>query len=154
MRIILFFIFTLLFISCESDLFYQNSVTYKQGWNEDSASVFDIHIADVASPYQLFVDIRHNKDYPYQNFWCFLETQIPDKSLHIDTLALYLANNEGKWLGNTSTNNLIAHHILFEKDFFFKDTGDYRFYFKHGLRDSLAPVESFGFSITKGKLDI
>ncbi len=98
--------------------------------------------------------MRHSSDYAYQNLWLFITTQTPSNKYYQDTLELVLATPQGKWLGKSASGNIVHHHILFEKDFMFEDSGTYTFSFEQAMREQEAHIDQLGLLIQKGPLEL
>lgn len=86
---------------------------------------FAVAAPDHDRHYTVQLNIRHTENYPYQNLWLFMN----------DTLEIYLADDHGRWLGN-SKNGLVEMPVLLEEDYVFSADTTY-FTIRHGMRDSL-----------------
>lgn len=127
----------------------QNEVYFKyksipaSGWDKDSLLVFDYNIQDTVSEYDVFIHVRHFGNYPYQNFWLFLENMNTDSIITKDTIECYLADQYGKWLG--SGNAIKEMPIYYKQQILIPDSGNYQIKIGHGMRDSvLAGIKEVG----------
>ena len=119
------------------------------GWHKDSAVSFVYNAADTAGVYELILDVRHNNDYRYQNFWMFVTSSSPDGYTRSDTIECYLADNRGRWLSKR-TLSVYNMPVLYMRKIKFPVPGDYRFEVYQGLRDTLLQdVEGLGLIINK-----
>lgn len=123
-------------VSCRRDeVYFQYRAVPPDGWNKDSACTFDFTIADTIRPYNVFIHVRHWGDYPYQNFWLFLQNTNAEGHTSKDTVECYLSDNYGKWLGKGYSVKEIS--IAYQQQVHFPDSGTYRLTIHHGMRDSL-----------------
>lgn len=131
--------------SCRTDIVYSQFQTIPSGeWYADSVVRFEVPIADVSATYRTIVYVRHTERYPYQNMWLFV-----GNANHRDTIEFYLADDRGRWLGN-SHNGFVEMPVLLDEERHFRDTGTYIFDIQHGLRDSiLRGVTDVGLEITR-----
>jgi len=146
-----FLLIATLFFSCSERFFFQEFQSIKQ-WNSEEKIAFKVSIKDPTEPYQLFIDLRHKNTYPYQNLWVFMTTKSPKNNYFKDTIELQLADFSGKWKGNSSSGNLINHHILFSKDMRFNEAGSYTFSFEQAMRQEKIDINELGLIIQKGPL--
>lgn len=112
--------------SCTRSTIYQASYSVSRlGWSSDSVLTFAIPAPDQVQPYELILNIRHTENYPYQNLWLFMN----------DTIEIYLADDRGRWLGN-SKNGLVEMPVLLDENYVFSTDTTY-ITVRHGMRDSL-----------------
>ena len=143
--------------SCNNnDVFTQFKTLPEEGWHKDSLAVFDVPITDISANYNIYVNIRNNNRYPYQNFW-FFKTQItPDGTIVNDTIECYLADNRGKWLGS-GIGAVYEMSVLCEQNVRFEKEGIYQYKITQGMReDVLRGIQDIGLQVEKvsGKLQV
>ncbi|MBO7428805.1 MAG: gliding motility lipoprotein GldH [Paludibacteraceae bacterium] len=136
--------------SCKDDAFYQASrMIPNEGWCKGDVVSFDFDMVDTASTYNVLVDIRNNNDYPFQNFWLFIHTVMPDSTEFSDTLNCVLADNYGKWIGKAS-GSMYHVPVAFRLDTKFPQTGRYHFDLIQGMRmDVLPGITEIGVRVLK-----
>lgn len=80
---------------------YQDTFTIPgNAWKSDFRPEFKFTINDTASPYQLFLIVRHTDAYRFQNIWINLDSKSPgDSSFSLNRTELTLAAPNGRWLG-------------------------------------------------------
>ena len=150
---ILFLAACLAFSSCTTiDLYEKVEVIPDHEWNSSFKPAFTFTIKDTASPYQLFIILRHNNKYSFNNIWVTLHTKSPDGTIAKAQYELPLANNEKGWLGS-GMDDLYDHRIALtppNQNFYFKKGGDYTFTIEHIMReDPLENVMNVGLRIEK-----
>lgn len=139
-----------IFISCNwNDVFISYKPIADKGWSKDSLYSFDVSITDTKTLYNIYVNIRNNGDYPYQNMWIFLKNQQPDSVIVSDSIECYLADQRGKWLGK-GTGSVYEMPILYQQNIKFEKPGIYHYTLVHGMRDSvLKGVSDIGLRVEK-----
>lgn len=106
------------------------------GWHQDSLVVFQTDLKQVDKPLDVVVFVRHTTDYPYQNFWLFIQEQMPGGEMKCDTIECYLADNRGRWLGN-GIGAVKEMPILFHTNVQVPDTGTYKIALRQGMRSEV-----------------
>ncbi len=152
-RIAIFAFLAVILASCNfSDTIYNE---YKElpaeGWNKDSAAVYNVDVKDITSNYQVIANVRNRGEYRWQNLWLFVSYTQPDSVVVNDTIECYLADNTGKWLGS-GFGSLYEMPVLVKKNFKFKQAGNYKFTIQQGMRDSiLTGINDIGLEIIKAE---
>jgi gliding motility-associated lipoprotein GldH len=117
-------------------------------WKSSFKPQFKFVISDTTSPYQVYVVLRHNEKYNYNNIWLNLTMQAPGQLPQKFMLELPLATTEKGWLG-TAMDDLIEHRIALTLDTFRKP-GEYIFTIEQVMReDPLENVMNVGLRIEK-----
>lgn len=139
----------LVLISCgQKEVYFNYQTIPNSEWNKDSLLRFDFRIVDKTIPYNFYIQLRHQGNYPYQNVWLFLDQKNPANIQKKDTVEAYLADQFGKWIGTGGGLKEVV--ILYQKQFQFPDTGTYHFSIRQGMRDSiLAGIQDVGVRIEK-----
>ncbi len=151
------FLFTLfLFVACTPIDLYERVVTIpKQAWQSSFRPSFTFHISDTTAPYQLFLILRHNNQYNYNNIWINLYRKGPDGKESKVPYELPLATNERGWLA-TGMDDLYEHRIPLtppaNDTFYFNKPGAYTFTIEQIMReDPLENMMNVGLRIEKKK---
>lgn len=144
---------TVSFFSCTTiDLYEKVAPVPTHNWQSSFKPSFTFTIKDTAAPYQLFIILRHNNQYSYNNLWVNLHTKSPDGTTAKAQYELPLATNEKGWLG-TGMDDLYDHRIALtppNQNFYFKKPGTYTFILEHIMRqDPLENVMNVGLRIEK-----
>ncbi len=143
----------LLMASCDTIDLYEKVVTIPMNkWTSTYKPSFTFIIKDTAAAYQLYLIIRHNEKYNYNNIWLNLYTKSPDGTVSKAPYELVLATNEKGWLG-TGMDDLYEHRIALtplNRQFYFKKPGNYTFSLGQIMReDPLENVLNVGLRIEK-----
>jgi len=142
----------LMLSSCvKNDVYFLYKSVDELGWHKDSVCRYDVIIEDTSALYNVYINIRNNKNYPYQNLWLFLENQNPDSSIVKDSVECYLADQRGKWLGS-GMGSIIEMPILYQQQVKFNQKGMYQFRIVQGMRDDvLQGISDVGVRVEKLK---
>jgi gliding motility-associated lipoprotein GldH len=134
--------------SCTTVDLYEKDITIPGfKWSSGFKPEFTFLIKDTTVQYQLFLVLRHNEKYNYNNIWINLYSQPPGDTVHKAPFELQLANNE-KWLGS-GMDDIYEHRIKLTKPIFLK-AGTYRFKIEQIMReDPLGNVMNVGLRVEK-----
>jgi gliding motility-associated lipoprotein GldH len=134
------------------DLYEKVATIPDHEWKGSFRPSFTFEITDTTAPYQLYVILRHNQKYNYNNIWVTLHTKSPDGTVSKAQYELPLATNEKGWLG-TGMDDLYEHRIALtplNQQFYFKKAGTYTFSLEHVMREEpLKNVMNVGLRIEK-----
>jgi gliding motility-associated lipoprotein GldH len=151
----LLIILVLQITGCETISLYER-VTSIPGhkWASSYKPEFRFNITDTVSPYEIYITLRHNEKYAFNNIWLKLSTRFPgDTAIRSASYELPLANNEG-WIGKEKAmDDLYDHWILItprNQPLNFPRSGEYIFTLEHIMRqDPLENVLNVGLRIEK-----
>jgi gliding motility-associated lipoprotein GldH len=156
-RLILYLVPCALFlVSCTTIDLYEKSVSIPgHAWKGSYRPSFTFTIKDTSSAYQLFLVLRHNDKYNYNNIWVSMSIKSPGSdSVKTFKADKQLATNEKGWLGN-GMDDIYEHRIdlndkLVENDISLRKPGDYTFTIEQIMReDPLNNVFNVGLRIEK-----
>ncbi|HEU4471670.1 MAG TPA: gliding motility lipoprotein GldH [Flavisolibacter sp.] len=138
--------------SCEKiNLYEKNASIPGHSWKSSFKPSFRFAIEDTTVPYEIFIVLRHNERYNYNNIWLSLTVKDPSGLVQRSQLELPLANNEG-WIGKeTAMDDLYEHRILITpKNLGYLKKGEYVFTVGHIMReDPLENVLNIGVRVEK-----
>lgn len=141
----------LLFACTTIDLYEKVEAIPKHEWQTAYKPQFEFTIKDTTSNYQVYLIVRHNNQYKYNNIWVNLYAKAPTDSMQKFSLELPLANKEG-WLGS-GMDDVYEHRIAFTLDpqkFNFSRSGNYIFTLEQIMRDNpLTDIMNVGIRIEK-----
>ena len=148
-----FFILMILLGSCQTiDLYEKNVPVPGHAWRTAFKPQFRFQIRDTSTSYNIYVVLRHNERYNYNNIWVNISTQVPgDTMIRKAQYELPLANNEG-WIGKeTAMDDLYEHRVrITPKEGIRMKSGEYLFTIEHIMReDPLEHVMNVGLRVEK-----
>ncbi len=140
-----------LFSCTKIDLYEKVDAVPKHQWQSSYKPTFSFIIKDTTVPYQVYLILRHNNQYQYNNIWVNLYAKGPVDSTQKFSLELPLANKDG-WLG-TGMDDIFEHRIAVALDpqkFRFSNQGNYTFTLEQIMReDPLPHVMDVGIRVEK-----
>ena len=151
--LLIIFCVLLLAACAKIDLYEKVVAVPGQAWQSSYKPSFTFDISDTTAPYQLFLNLRHNNRYGYNNIWVKVHRQSPDGKVSTVPYELQLANNEKGWLAE-GMDDLYAHRIPLtppaNDTFYFNRAGKYTFTIEHTMReDPLQHMMNVGLRIEK-----
>ena len=157
-KLLLLIIFCVtLFIACNKVDLFEKNVSFKDHeWKNNVKPSFTFTITDTTVPYQLFLILRHNEKYNYNNIWINLHTKTPGSTVAQKAqYELPLATNEKGWLG-VGMDDIYEHRIPLtppaNDSFYFNQRGPYTFTIEQIMReDPLQNVMNVGLRIERKK---
>ncbi len=158
MRNIIAVIFCLiLLISCDQRSVYDHyKVTSDSGWHKDSVMHFAIPQLDSLARYNLFISIRNDHSYEYQNLFLITNMEFPNGKTVTDTLEYDMARPDGSWLG-IGFSDLKESKLWYKDGVRFVEEGSYNVSLEHAMRKNgviegeeiLSGITDVGFRIEK-----
>ena len=95
---------TVLLFSCDKKRVFDEYKSVGSAWHKDSVVTFDLPVLDSTKKYNLFVNLRDNNDYPFNNLFLIVALEMPNGFTKVDTLEYQMANPDGTLLGNGFTD--------------------------------------------------
>jgi len=136
--------------ACDKKRFFDETTKIPvNGWHKDSAAVFNVKITDTLQFYKFLINLRHNDNYRYSNFYLFLNTRLPDGLRTRDTIEMTIADFTGKWLGK-GFGTLRDNQILIRENLRFPRKGTYHFTIEQAMREEvLKGIENVGIRVER-----
>ncbi len=151
----LFYIFIFiipLIQSCSNNTMYEQNVSFKnEQWHKDSSLVFNVEVTDTNQVYDIYFYTRISGNYPYQNMYLFINSQLPNNKQMTDTVEYILAEPNGKWLGK-GFGSVWSYKLPYRRYIKFPFVGTYTFTIQQAMRtDNLSSVLDAGIGIEKNQ---
>lgn len=126
--------------ACQTIDLYEKSVSIPgHSWENSFKPSFTFTIKDTAVAYQVFLVLRHNDKYNFNNIYVNVATQQPGRdTTQTAKYDLRLATNEEGWLAS-GMDDIYEHRIPLTptgQEFYFKKTGDYTFSIEQIMREN------------------
>ena len=133
-RILLAISSLLLLASCTEHLDYSSFRSTDNGtWGRDEIMEFTYEPSDTLQRYNVFISVRNDAQYPYNNLFLIAELNYPDGASERDTLEYAMADPEGNWLG-TGYGSVKENKLWFRENIVFPSSGVYTFTVSHAMR--------------------
>lgn len=141
-------------VSCDNKQIFDSYQSTNGSWNKKDIKSFEFNQNDTINPYHLFINVRNNSNYPYNNLFLIVKLYHPKGEIIIDTLQYQMAQADGTLLGNGFTDYKESK-LFYRENYKFPSTGKYTVEIEHAVRengkiqgDSLLPgISEIGFRI-------
>lgn len=144
------------FASCtRTNLFEKTAVIPGHSWKSSFKPAFTFTISDTTSPYMIYLIIRHNDRYSFNNIYVNLYAKGPGlDTAQVVPYDMRLGTDESGWLGSGMDDIYEHRHAITplspEKAFYFRKPGEYTFTLEQIMRqDPLENVLNAGIRIEK-----
>jgi gliding motility-associated lipoprotein GldH len=129
----------LLFISCDSQRVYEKNVELPDHvWDKSNVIKLDVVIEDTISSHNLYINVRNESSYQYNNLFLFVTTHAPYGGVIKDTVELTLADAKGRWLGN-GLGDIWDNQIPYKTNVRFPFKGTYTIELEQAMRQAKLP---------------
>ena len=122
-----------LFISCDKKRVFDEYKSVGSAWNKDSIVTFDLPILDSTKRYNLFVNLRDNDNYKYNNLFLIVSLESPNGYTKVDTLEYQMAEPDGTLLGDGFTD-IKESKLYYKENVRFR--GKYKVHIKQAVREN------------------
>lgn len=144
--------FVCLLSGCSTlDVFEKNIFFPDHEWKSNHKPSFTFTIEDTASAYHIYVIIRHEDAYHFNNIWLNIATQSPGDSVKTQLVNITLADNKKGWLG-AGMDDVFDHRALITRLPVKLKKGNYTFTLQQNMREEpLQFVLNAGIRVEKVK---
>ncbi len=132
---ILFILVALLVISCDKKRVFDEYKSVGNSWHRDSIITFKLPKLESEKKYNLFVNVRDNNDYPFDNLFLIVSLEQPNKKILVDTLEYKMANPDGTLMGDGFTD-IKENKLFYKEKVDFKLKGDYKVHVRQAVRQT------------------
>jgi len=146
----LFLLFVLALVSCDKKSVFDQYKSVDNSWHKDSIVSFKLPQLDKGKKYNLFLNIRNNNDYPYNNLFLIVSMIQPNKKVLVDTLEYQMTNPDGSLLGEGFSDVKLSK-LVYKGNQSFDLKGDYTVKIQHANRQTGKIV---GIKDLKGVTDV
>jgi len=142
----------LLFISCDEKQYFSEYKELDGTWKKKDTLRFNFEQSDTINPYHLFLNVRNNNDYPFNNLYLIVSMKEPGKNplIKVDTLEYQMANPDGTLMGE-GFSDIKESKLWYLENHKFKKQGKYKVEIVQAVRE-IGKVE--GVSDLKGITEI
>ena len=129
-------IFILLFAACNSELVFSEFRANPGGsWSREDIKEFNFTREDTISSFNLFINIRNDNEYPFNNLFLITDLNFPDGTVVRDTLEYEMALPSGEWLGK-GYGSLKENKLWYKENIVFPLPGVYTLKVAHAMRQN------------------
>jgi gliding motility-associated lipoprotein GldH len=151
---VLLLLVTVLLFSCDKKRVFDEYKSVGSAWSKDSIVSFNIPVLDSTKRYDLFVNLRDNNNYKYNNIFLIVSLESPNGYTKVDTLEYQMTNADGTLLGD-GFSDLKESKLYYKENVRFR--GKYKVNIKQVVRETgkvpgvplLDGITEVGFRIEK-----
>lgn len=130
----------LFFFSCDTVSVYEKITRFPAfKWETSNKPTFNFTIKDTNSLYNIFIVVRHEDAYHFNNLWLNVTTKAPGTAPVNQQLELVLAKNGRGWLGS-GLDDIFTHRVRITQSPIKLKQGEYQFTLQQTMREN--PLES------------
>lgn len=146
----------LILVSCDKKRVFDQYKTVGDAWQKDSIATFTFNNQDTTKRYDLFVNLRSNNDYAFNNIFLIVSLEAPGGLTKVDTLQYQMAEPDGKLMGE-GFSDVKESKLFYKEKHKFSVLGDYKIGIQQAVRKSgkvagekeLKGITEVGFRIEK-----
>ena len=150
----LLLLIVIIFSSCDKKRVFDEYKSVGSSWNKDSTVTFNLPQLDSTKRYNLFVNLRANNNYKYNNLFLIVALELPNGFTKVDTLEYQMANPDGTLLGD-GFSDIKESKLVYKENVRFRST--YKVHIKQAVRENgkvpgvkaLEGITEVGFRIEK-----
>jgi gliding motility-associated lipoprotein GldH len=132
---VILYLFCLISISCDKKRVFDEYASVGNSWHKDSIVRFDLPELEKNKNFDLFVTIRNNNNYPFNNLFLIVALEQPNKKVKVDTLEYMMANPDGSLLGE-GFSDIKENKLFYKSNQKFDLKGKYAIFIKHAVRQN------------------
>ena len=135
-KISLLLIFLLIIVvSCDKKRVFDKYKSVGSSWHMDSIVTFELPKLDPEKAFNLYINVRDNDDYPFNNLFLIVSLEQPNRKIKVDTLEYQMTNPEGKLLGDGFTD-IKESKLFYKAKANFSQKGIYKIHIQHATRQT------------------
>ena len=150
----LLLLLVILFSSCDKKRVFDHYESVGTTWHKDSIVTFNLPELDSTKRYDLFVNLRANNDYQYNNLFLIVALELPNGFTKVDTLEYQMADPQGTLLGE-GFSDIKESKLFYKENVRFRSK--YKVHIKQAVRENgkvpgvkaLDGITEVGFRIEK-----
>jgi gliding motility-associated lipoprotein GldH len=124
---------TILFFSCDKKRVFDEYKSVGTAWHKDSIVSFNLPELDSTKRYNLFVTLRDNNNYPFNNLFLIVGIEMPNGFTKVDTLEYEMANPDGSLMGD-GFSDIKENKLFYKENVRFR--GKYKVNIKQAVREN------------------
>jgi len=132
---ILIILVSLLIFSCDKKRIFDEYKSVGNSWHKDSIITFDLPKLEDSKKYNLFVNVRDNNDYPFDNLFLIVSFEQPNKKIEVDTLEYKMANPDGTLMGD-GFSDVKESKLFYKENVAFNLKGNYKIHIQQAVRQT------------------
>ena len=130
---ILFSVLSSVLLSCDTDTVFSSYAAIGDSWEKGEKKQFIFQAKDTINRYHVFITVRNNENYKFNNLFLIASMKFPDGKIIADTLEYAMAKPDGEWLGSGFTS-VKESKLWYKENMVFPIPGAYYFSLEHAMR--------------------
>lgn len=156
-RSLIFIALFAVMVSCSEALIKSDfQATDNGSWAKESTVEFTFSEMDTLQKHDMFINVRNDNTFPYNNLFLIAELNFPDGEIVTDTLEYEMALPDGTWLGK-GYGSIKENKLWYKENIVFSSSGVYTLRLAHAMRkngkvngvENLEGITDVGFEIIK-----
>ena len=131
----LFIIIAGLLISCDKKRVFDEYQSVGNAWNMKKEVIFELPKIDTIKKYNLFINLRANDDYKFNNLFLIVSMEQPNGLTKVDTLEYEMADVDGALLGD-GFSDIKESKLYYKENVKFKASENNKIHIKHAVRQT------------------
>jgi len=149
MRILIFLTLVLFLGACQQYSFDEKKEINEEKWSYKDSLEFEFEVTDIEKVYNIYLEVKHQSDFLYQNIYTMVLVQFPDGKERKQQVSLELADGKGEWQGKCS-GKYCTRRMSFMPNAVFDQKGKYRLKFNQFTRqETIEGIQSFRLIVEK-----
>ena len=132
---ILFILVFLLVISCDEKRVFDQYQSVGNAWHKDSVVTFELPKLDSKKHYNMYVNVRDNDAYPFNNLFLIVSLEHPNHQVKVDTLEYQMTNPDGTLLGE-GFSDIKENKLFYKGKQNFTQKGIYKIHIRQATRQT------------------
>ena len=132
---ILLIIIAGLIISCDKKRVFDEYQSVGSTWNMKKEVVFELPKMDTLKKYNLFINLRANDDYKFNNLFLIVSMEQPNGLTKVDTLEYEMADVDGTLLGE-GFSDIKESKLFYKENVKFKASENNKIHIKQAVRQT------------------
>lgn len=150
----LFILIPILLVSCDKKRVFDEYKTVGETWNKDLVVDFNLPKLDTLRKYNLYVNLRADDSYEFNNLFLIVSLEAPDGLTKVDTLEYQMADADGTLLGD-GFSDIKESKLFYKGRVQFKASENNKVHIKQAVRqtgkvvgvENLKGITAVGFRI-------
>lgn len=130
---VLFVIFTVFSSCAKNAVFSEYKSLPNSTWHKDTIANFTFNTIDTISQNAIYVNLRNNKNYDFNNIFLIVGVDFPNNTSVTDTLEYQMTDKKGYYLG-TGITDIKENKLEFRTNTTFPIKGKYLFHIQQAMR--------------------
>ena len=132
---ILYILLLILIVACDDKRVFDEYKSVGNTWNKDSIVSFDLPKLETNKQYNLYLNVRNNDNYPFNNLFLLVSLENPDGLVKVDTLEYAMANPDGTLLGEGFSDTKESK-LFYKENLKFDKIGQYKVHIQQAVRQN------------------